>query len=77
MKHRNPIEGKKVAFRIRGKDGVWRDLESKGANLSVSGLSPLGPSLVSKKGWTGQISPPTAQDDLVLEVMVFPENHEN
>jgi len=73
MSRKGPINGQKVVFQFRDQEGEWRNLEEGQPNISISSLSPLRGLLIASRKWSGWIEPPTAQDDLVLDYVLFKE----
>lgn len=86
MKHK-PIKGQKVAFQFQGKDGEWYEFLPENMNhfnIEIPDTSEIDEkykafldSFTEKKCFQATMRAPTAQDDLILDVMLFGDKLDN
>ena len=84
---KKPIKGQKVAFQFQGKDGEWYPLEEGSMqliNIELPDTSEIDEkyaafldSFIEQKCIHASMRPPTAQDDLILDVMLNGDKLDN
>lgn len=87
MSKKKPIQGEKVQFQFQGKDGQWHDLEEgsmQKLNIELPDTKeiqekykPFLDAFTKRKCIQATMRPPTAQDDLVMGMMLFSEDFMN